>query len=273
MALPMIPPEPDGLQHRRLGRLWRDTTRFSGTPPKDGETREYLNKRSHEFVNPRHETYLTVGAWENFTLFEPDQWIPAIVELAGLEPPSEVVDCRWSYEWEQGENGRPMADVVIHYRDGRGVLGLLVIEAKNLGKTLTGDKNQNPGYYLDQDEFEEAAESRRLIYCIDEAFIPDDAAHFIGPQHRSGIITWQQLAGLQIKLAGQLPVPPLIRAFIAGSIQHQAALRGIKPTALAFEYLETERSMIEVDQALKEDRQKQPERSEQLWKLPELDVS
>jgi hypothetical protein len=71
-----------------------------------------------------------------------------------------------------------------------------------------------------------------MLYLIDESdqqTTRPPVAH--DPAHR-GVLTWQQLAGLQISLTQQLELPSIYRQFIAGAIQYQFCQHRIRPSVL-----------------------------------------
>jgi len=94
-----IPKEKESKEYIRLKRIWKDRTRFHG--------KKESAARYHEICNPNHETNLTVSLWENFTLFDGNDWINQLLIKSGLEINKlEIIDCNWSYEWEKREGGK-----------------------------------------------------------------------------------------------------------------------------------------------------------------------
>src|SRR4051812_24738803 len=162
MALPAVPPDRTSLdwwasadgrcsRYERLKRVWSDPTRL--TRPKHDPM------RPHEFGMPTHGTHRLCRTWENFVLFPPDAWVPVLLQAAGFECTTPLVDCCWSYEFEATVGATKkfkLADVVLHARDADGRDLLLVVEAKAPGDRLK-EKCQlpdtAPGSYLDRDAF------------------------------------------------------------------------------------------------------------------------
>lgn len=259
-VLSAVPSARDTLAYRRLARVWRDRTRFHGK--RDPEN----SRRYQEFVKPTHETHLTATLWENFVLFEPGVWLPRLLDHIGTGWHfGEIKEMQWSYEWEFKAPQTRIADVVIHCKvaDGRDVI--VVVESKNLSKRLS-NKDENLSTYLDAPLLVSTTENRILLYLVDEGVKSTITTEIREDGCLSGIITWQQLGGLQIQLTRELDLPPAISAFIAGSIQQQFCAHDILPDQLAFEYLNSEPSMQEIDDDA-ENKQTQAEREEALWRI------
>ena len=153
--------------------------------------------------------------WENFSIFEAEHWVPAVYDLAGLpRPEHRIKECNWSYEWEgyrpkaDGSKGQVqgMCDVVVAHNDDVGQPGVLVVEAKRL-RTKLSKKELNFDYYLTLDEIAEFGENATLLFLLDESVREKSEKMLEGCPSNVGLITWQQLAGLQIELAQNLDVP------------------------------------------------------------------
>lgn len=255
--LNLIPPNRSDLSYRRLRRLWNDQTRV----------RNEGGEKIHEFYHQRRETHLTAVLWENFAALDPTLWLPHLLNEAGLRGQiTGVTACKWSYGWVRVKPQRKILDVVLNYRDQRGEEGVVVIEAKNLGKSLDSAKDRDPAYYLDVPELQGYAR-RAQIYLVDAAVADGVKTQVLPSPHDVGFLTWQQLAGIQISAALKTTVPEELRRFIAGSIQRQFMGLGIRPTTLAAAYLEEEPSRSEVAAQPSEKGQTSAEREALLWKL------
>lgn len=233
-----------------------------------------MEKRTHEFVRKGHETRLTTTLWENFVLFDPGLWLPKVFDLAGLSAPSGTIRrCQWTYEW-QGYRTAPdrsrrgneaMCDVVVGFGESA-CSGVLVIEAKALGKKLR-EKDLDPDYYLGIKEIVEYGERASLVYLVDEKVATECRGQTRGMSRKPGVLTWQQLGGLQIELALDLAVDPDLRRFIASSIQFQFAQNGIFPDRMSAGYLEHEPSMLEIDAIPEGGKQPMSEHLVPLWRF------
>jgi hypothetical protein len=257
-ALPCIPSGRDVASYKRLRHIWADQTRFRLD---DGQ-------RVSEFIVPRWETNITATLWENFTLFDSRTWVPALVAQSGLENLTEpVADCQWSYGW--GTTGPPdkMADIIIHFRTEMNKQGIIIVEAKRPGGTLS-EKDINPSYYLDIPELKAITGSRWLIYCVDQADL-EKAKNSVDEEQveRCGFITWQDLGGLQIRLAKKLAIPEQYRDFIAGSIQYQYCQHDFRPSELVYDYLEEEPRIELMDSQAGNKEMVQGMWSRQLWRV------
>lgn len=218
-----VPPKSE-LAYDRLKRAWFDQT---GVRP--------------WFRNPECEAHLVCTLFENMVLFPPGAWVPQLIEDAGATSvPKNVQSCRWSYEFEDDENlknGRaPIADLVLCARDEQGEF-VVVVEAKRRGGSLkAGD--HDPDYYLGSPKFKRYTR-RYMLYLIYESDRATSKAPITDPAYR-GVLTWQQLGGLQVSQALLLDLPDVPRRFIAGAIQYQFCQHDIRPTILAAGYLSRE---------------------------------
>lgn len=246
MMLGALPSSRESHGYARLAHVWKDRTRFHG--PKTS------TERRHEFFDRRHETHLTCTSFENFSLFEPSQWLPQLAHNLA-EFPRKITACQWSYEWQEVLRGpgkahrKRLFDVVIEVETPTG-RGVLVVEAKNLG-TQPGQKEMDPGYYLDTPEMAAFGENRWLLLCLDQAVARDMESRAL--PSRFGIVTWQFLAGLQVRLARELPIAENLRMFIASAIQLQYLGHGIVPEILAADYLSTEPTIADIESGLGHD--------------------
>jgi len=216
-ALMAIPSDRSSEAYERLKRVWFDHT-----------------WSNHPFLNYSHEIHLTATLFENFTIFSSDLWLRTLMETTGLPFPLESVeDCRWAYEVLDQKTSK-LADVAIHARKGNDEF-IVIVEAKRKGGPLKKD-DIDPGSYLDLEEFR-WCERRYLIYLVDEVDQPKVVSQINDHENRSAVLTWQELGGIQIKLAQTLDCPIPVRSFIAGAIQFQYLQHGITPTVLAQAYL------------------------------------
>jgi hypothetical protein len=213
-------------------------------------------------VFPRHETHLTTTLWENFALFHPSKWLPKLAEAACMRQPNSVVACNWSYEWE--DSGK-LCDVVLAYRDDADRRHVIVVEAKNL-HSVPGEKDLRESYYLGMDALA-PFDSRALLFCVDESVRSAVELATTAFAERPGVITWQQLGGIQISLARTMDAPQDLRHFVAGAIQFQYSVHDIRPTVPAADYLVAEPTMADVHAAEKSSRQQATARSRRLWEL------
>lgn len=265
-ALPSVPPDRDCPAYHRLKRVWFDQTRLCPFIVRDEEK---VLVRAHEFVTSRHETHLTSTLWENFSIMRCADWLPKLYALAGLPLLTTGVErCNWSYEWERpGVSG--LCDVVVEHESTAGERSVLVVESKNFGASL-GEKELNFGYYLDRlPEIAAYRDKRSLIFLIDQqllARVRDQLGDACPPY--VGVLTWQQLGGLQIELARILNAAEDIRTFVAGAIQYQFSQHNIRPEQLAAGYLCDEKSTAEIAALPQDERQKQDVRDHPFWRLP-----
>lgn len=245
-VLAAVPSQKDSWPYRRLRRVWFDHT--------------WAN---HPFLEAGSELHMTAALFENFTILDPAQWIPQLLNTAGLRCTSKISAAKWGYEILD-PSSRKMADVAIHYRDESGD-GLIIIEAKKKGGRLKST-DVDPSSYLDLEAFNWAPQ-RRLIYLIDESDLTAVRSLVADVSERSGIVTWQALGGLQIKLALELRCDEKLRSYVAGSIQQQFLAVDVLPTFLSAPYLSAEPPREKITKT-EPDRMNSTDWSSQEWLLP-----
>jgi len=238
-----IPPKKESVGFKRIERIIRDKTRIN-------------SDKLNEFYNSNHETNLTCSLWENFSIFDNYEWINKLTELTDNPITDKVISCNWSYEWETPNNR--LCDVVINFHTVN-QNGIIVIEAKNLGKSIS-DKDTNPDYYLGINDFEKF-DCKYLIYCVDEIKKIEIKTLIFENKHNWGIISWQDLANLQIKMVDKLKINNNLQTFIKSSIYGQCISKKIIPTTLIEDYLNFEPDM---DKYL-ESNLKVVEMQEKIW--------
>lgn len=207
-------------EYRRLWRAWFDHT-----------------WSNHPFLTHGSEMHLTVSLFENFTIFDHAVWLPRLLHTAGLAVLDRPIDAaNWGYEILDAPSNK-LADIAVHYRADT-TDGVIVIEAKKRRGALK-PSDRDPASYLDLDAFAWAPR-RQLIYLVDESDRGAVESVVDDPAKRSGILTWQELGGLQVALASTLRIDGALRAFVAGAIQNQFLAADIVPTTLCADYLPDE---------------------------------
>jgi hypothetical protein len=223
-----IPPNKNEISFKRIEHLIRDKTRYAKN--KTG--------RLHEFYNTNHETNLTASIWENFSLFDDYKWINQLTQLTENPIIEKIINCNWSYEYATTANN--LCDVVINFQT-KNLNGIIVIESKNLGKVLS-DKDTNLSYYLSLKEFDNF-DCKYLIYCIDENKKTEIKSMIKSTGENYGIISWQELAKLQIEMVDSLEINDKLRTYIKASIYNQFIDKGIQPYTDIVPYLKDEPNM------------------------------
>lgn len=211
-------------RYERLRRVWFDSTWF-GSPKADPE-------RVHAFSNPKNGMHASVVLWENFVLFHPSRFIPALVDQAGLTAIGRFHDACWSYEFESEEDGK-LTDILVHARSDAGDLAL-AIEAK-FGKSdrlkenpKRGKPDTDPSAYRDLPELL-SIPRREAVYLVHDRYAPV-VREKVDSTQSYGILTWTALIDLQIRLADLLP-----RSATASVVNvilwqaHRLGLRGSVP--------------------------------------------
>ena len=261
--LPAIPATRNSRSYKRLERMWRDNTRFSGNEEK--------SNRSHDLFEPHYETHLTCTLFENFALFDPVIWINPFFEASGMRVVTdEIVKAAWSYEWEtnydkNGKKEHRHPDVMISFLCANGKKGAIVVEAKALGKKPKPDsKDFNLEYYLENPDLDRYRKNLSLIYLVDSKVKDFIERH---KPEQAGVITWQELGALQIRLAKQLDIEQRIKHYLAGAIQYHYLCHKITPSELSVAYLREEPSLRDIHDAEILDRQIPDERKVPYWEF------
>lgn len=211
-VLPAIPPSQSArdwwaanddraTRYQRLKRVWYDRTYFC-RPKQDPE-------RAHWFSSPAYGTCATISIWENFVLFHPREMVPLLMARSGIECSAPISDACWSYEYRDPSTGR-IPDVVLHARGDSGQEICLVIEAKysksdklkekpSMGlPDADPDAHRNLECFLDIDR-------RETIYLVREDYVATVRSKVGGYNKPYGLLTWQDLIRIQIRLCGGLP--------------------------------------------------------------------
>lgn len=228
-----IPPTKDEMGFKRIERIIKDKTRYS----------RLKSGRLHEFYNKNHETNLTISLWENFSIFDSYEWVNELLKFTNFDINEKVIACNWSYEWEKRIGNRiKLCDVVLNFKTAQSN-NIIVIEAKNLGKVI-GEKDAEVTYYLDIEDFENY-DNKCLVFCIDKKKKSQVEALIKPTKENYGIITWQELAKLQLDMVDRIKVNPRIKTFMKAAIYHQYVEKGITPSSGNIAYLENEPAMEE----------------------------
>lgn len=252
-----IPPTKDSTAYRRLKRIWNDKTRYHG--------HKTSNQRYHELFSNKHETNLTVTLWENFVMLDPDIWLKELLKVTNISLQiDKIIHCNWSYEWEKRtEKGIRLCDIVIKFQDNHNKEYLLVIECKNLNKVIS-DKDCQPEYYLDIDDFIKFGDNKFLIYCIDESVKAKVSKQILDSKYNNGIVTWQELATVQFNSVKKHDFNDALKGFLCGAILNQFLSKSINPSTLPFGYLIEEYAQEFID-AGTEDLQTLADRGAKYW--------
>lgn len=225
-------PDDDGRAppYRRLKRVWNDATWFK-RPASD-------RYRRHEFSTPATGTHTMVQFWENWTLFHPSEWVPALLKEIGAPAGSGPWDACWSYEFGDARTGK-LTDITLHLRDGNGHETLFVIEAKWHRDRLksnpkVGLPDAHPDAYTGLPSLEPIAD-RRMVYLVHEsrrseteAEVRRYATSASSPWH---VLTWEGLVRLQLQLVAQ-HCPRAASEAIQRSIRAQADLPPMDQNAI-----------------------------------------
>ncbi|MCX7177922.1 MAG: hypothetical protein NTX56_03855 [Proteobacteria bacterium] len=181
-------------RYDRIKRCWFDKT-WLKQPKTDPE-------RPHDFYNPRCGTFVLCRTWEMFSLFHPRDWVPSVCRAAGIANPKTPSDCCWSYEFQDKSTGK-LVDLTLHVRNDDGSEFLIAGEAK-FGDDRLKKLDHLPGTYLDLGSFARWPQ-RFLIYIVHESYAPEVRQRVRDEQQRNGILTWEEICRLMLKLSEALP--------------------------------------------------------------------
>lgn len=241
--MPMLPSNKTSWQYRVLKRIWFDHTMQAAKLDSFGD----IVTGGRGFNNISSEDHLTVKMFHNWSLFPNNDWSKNFLTSCGAKPTGNIQNIRWSFGYEEyleNKSKRPIADIVIKWKDGIGE-AVLVIEAKKKGlqpKNLNEKDIPSSSIYLNMPSIK-IYERKSACLLIDEADT-DSVRNLIGDNEP--ILTWQQLASLQIEAAKELDIPLSVKEFVIGSLLNLYCQYDIVPTILPYQYLESEPSAVEV---------------------------
>lgn len=227
-----LPPSKEHEGFKRIYRLITDTTRV----------RNYKVGKRNELYFRKHETHLTAAFWENFAISEDYCWINTLTNFTHLSLVAEVLNCKWSYEWERKHEGKnKLLDVVISFKTKQ-KNGVIIIESKNLKKAL-GEKDRDPNYYLSIEDFDKY-DYKYYLYCIDGNVKSEVEAQIKYKDQNVGIITWQELAYVQMSMVNRMNINDHLKSFVKASIYNQFIEKGVIPSGPILSYLKDEPDMF-----------------------------
>lgn len=230
-----LPISPDSIEYKRLKRVWSDQTRFRGS--------KGAPNRRHLLFNLTSEQNLQISLWENFSIFNKANFVLELIKLAKLDfTIYDITNVSWSYEWEKPiyTNGHrigiKLLDIVLKITTIKSEY-LIVVECKNLTSALS-EKDLNPSYYLDNiEEFNRFGKNKGLLYCIGKRAEKTVKEQIKQCNNKIGIISWQSLAILQLKLVKNLEVNETIKKFISYSLIKQFQSKGIYDYSIFDDFL------------------------------------
>ncbi len=93
---------------------------------------------------------------------------------------------------------------------------------------MLSEKDLNPSYYLDGiEEFNRFDKNKAILYCIGERAKKTVTEQIKQSDYKTGIITWEGLAILQLNLVNNLDVNQTVKKFISYSLIKQFQNKGI----------------------------------------------
>lgn len=150
--------------------------------------------------------------------------------------------CNWSYEWEkQHDVKNKLLDVVISFKTNSKI-GVIIIESKNLKKTL-GEKDRDPNYYLNIEDFN-TYDYKYYLYCIDGKVKDEVQDQILYKEESTGIITWQELASVQMEMVDRMHINDNLKSFTKAALYNQYIDKGIIPSDPIESYLKEEPDMV-----------------------------
>ncbi len=219
--LPAIPERKDSPAYRTLKRLWADHTMNTIRKTPDG----YASAGSRGVYRTTTEDHLTMVLFENWELFPDASWAAGFLSACGVDVQGDVSSIGWSYGFEE-PTPKLIADLVVYFVDEAGE-GVLVVEAKKPGAANVGSKDvPSTGYYFDLPAIKAVA---RKFACLLVAEADKEKVRGILEYPDEPILSWEQLAGFQIKACHGLNVPQSVRDYLVGSLIHQYARYSIQP--------------------------------------------
>ncbi len=254
--LPAIPERKNSPAYRTLKRLWADHTMNTIRKTPDG----YASAGSRGVYRTTTEDHLTMVLFENWELFPDPSWAGGFLAACGVDVQGEVSGIGWSYGFEEPQP-KLIADLVVYFIDEGGE-GVLVIEAKKPGAATVSVKDApSTGYYFALPAIQKIA---RKYACLLLAEADREKVGGILEHPDEPILSWEQLAGLQIQACHTLQVPESVRSYLIGSLLHQYARYSIHPTPHPRSWLLEEPCADEIHQD--NQSQSRSERWQPYWK-------
>lgn len=133
----------------------------------------------------------------------------------------QVSDARWCYSWYQRDHlGKHITDIVLCYADEEGQ-GILVIETKRRGGTLTRKDLDGGLHYLNMPSLRPFKRSQ-CAFLVDQSDVARTTAKLPAG---TGVNSWQAMGRLQSECAQQLSLPEPARKIVQSYIaRHYADL-------------------------------------------------
>lgn len=215
-CLPVLPRDRSHWPYSMLRRQWFDHT--MNTFRQDGSGGWRPNSRG--FYTEAAEDHMTVVLFHIWAALPDGAWVPALLKAFGVQATGQVCTVRWAFSVEDGYAGPQIgrnfriADIVLCWRDCAGD-GVLVIETKKPGGALKSGDHPERTLYLRMNAIERVP--RRHYGLLVDARDLSRARSTMGTP--TPIITWAQLAALQIEAIGRAKlaaeIEARVRSFIA----------------------------------------------------------
>ncbi|TDH61263.1 hypothetical protein E2C06_18010 [Dankookia rubra] len=220
-VVPALPAGPDKQKAHALQRVWSDHTMNAFRTAADGS----LLPGNRGFYTEGTEDHLTPAVFQTWAALGPAHaWLPALLALFNITPSGAVETARWCYFFEQytADGKRPIADIVLAWRDGAGE-AVLVIEAKRRGARLAVKDLTDLSRYLRMPSIY-SVPRRHLGLLVDAA---DLAGMHVKLAGAWPIASWQALISAQITAARDLAAPTTVIKEVIGLIGLHAAFHGL----------------------------------------------
>ncbi len=245
-ALIALPTSDQTPAFNALRRVWADPTINTVIETDEGELE---TKRNRGFYREDSEDHLMVCLFENWAALPTCEWASDFLAACGAEPVGEISGVGWSYEYTQDrpkkKPGKLTADIVVYWKDQMGD-GVLVLECKKPGNRVWSDKDMpSNGLYLDVPGFDDIT---RKYACL--LISEDDRVAEEGRLGSEPVITWENLAEMQMTEFKKLHIADPIKAFMVGALVHQYASYNILAERAPYQWMHEQPSALELHKAV-----------------------
>lgn len=220
-TIPALPTAPSSQAYFALRRVWGDHT-IAG---------------ARSFYRLGSEDNLTPALFQIWAIFDCHSWLPDLVSHCGGKVLGAVTHVQWAYACEEvldhrlrPDHGRDFVtpDIMLRWEDEAGE-GILVFEVKKPGTAVEAKDYRKIATYCDLPSTRSIG---RRLGCF---LLGESAARRTNHVSNSEfpILTWEQLADMQLRWTEKLDVPDGIRQRARAWLVRHFDFYGVRVEALA----------------------------------------
>ena len=186
-----------------------------------------------------------VCLFENWAALTGCEWVPGFLSSCGINGVQSVTAIGWSYEYTQDRPKKTprklTADIVFYWQDEQGD-AILVLETKKPGNRTWSDKDMpSKGIYTDVPGYEGINRRFACLVISEKDKVCEQSRLLDEP-----VLTWEQLASLQMKSFTQQDLPEPTKSFMVGALIHQYASYNIAPSELPYDWLKEQPDALQI---------------------------